>query len=395
MAYDPKLLKTGSDVAAIVGIGETDFGADYAAARARKPPTTDVFGYAAKGFKLALEDAGLKASDIDGMVAALVPWMRVEEVLGLDLQFSWGAFWVHEAMALAIDAISSGRAECVAIIYGNAYRSSGRQFGGPNAVATDAVLHYYWYRPWGFTSQGAFDSVVVQRYMEKYGLKHEEIGMVPIAQRAWASMNPRAIMRNPITLEDYLRSPFVAAPLRLLDYCLINDGGVTLIVTSLDRARRLKKHPPVAVKGVGFGEDNADMAQFRPKLNFSRKQMSRAAQEAYQMAGVGPEEISAFYYYDNFSGELFYMLENCGYCEEGRTAEFIRTKGIGPGGKFPVNTSGGMLSEAYMHGWNAQVEMVRQLRGEAGPRQVEGARYAHFMLNQNAKAGSVIYGRMS
>jgi acetyl-CoA acetyltransferase len=151
----------------------------------------------------------------------------------------------------------------------------------------------------------------------------------------------------------------------------------------------------IAVPLAGFGEDNADMAQFRPKLNFSRKQMTRAAQEAYQMAGVGPEDISAFYYYDNFSGELFYMLENCGYCEEGRAAEFIRTKGIGPGGKFPVNTSGGMLSEAYMHGWNAQAEMVRQLRGEAGPRQVPGARYAHFMLNQNAKAGSVIYGRVS
>jgi hypothetical protein len=108
MAYDPKLLKSGTDVAPIVGIGETDFGADYAAARARKPPTTDMFGHAAKGLKLALDDAGLKSSDIDGMVAALVPWMRVEEVLGLDLRFSWGAFWVHEAMALAINAIQAG-----------------------------------------------------------------------------------------------------------------------------------------------------------------------------------------------------------------------------------------------------------------------------------------------
>ncbi len=395
MAYDPKLLKSGSDVAAIVGIGETDFGADYAAARARKPPTADVFGYAARGLKLALDDAGLKASDVDGMVAALVPWMRVEEVLGLDLQFSWGAFWVHEAMALAIDAIQSGRCECVAIIYGNNYRTAGRQFGGPNAVASEAVLHYYWYRPWGFTSQGAFDAVVVQRYMETYGLTFEDIAMVPIAQRAWASRNPRAIMRNPITLEDYLRSPFVAAPLRLLDYCLINDGGVTLLVTSLDRAKRMKNHPVVAVKAVGFGEDNTDMAQLRPKLNFSRKQMTRAAQEVYEMSGVGPEDVSGFYYYDNFSGELFYMLENCGYCAEGKAAEFIRTRGIGPGGKFPVNTSGGMLSEAYMHGWNAQAEMVRQLRGEAGERQVPNARYAHFMLNQNAKAGSVLYGRAS
>ena len=218
---------------------------------------------------------------------------------------------------------------------------------------------------------------------------------VPIAQRAWASRNPRAIMRNPITLEDYLRSPFVAAPLRLLDYCLINDGGVTLILTSLDRAKRMKNHPAVAVKAVGFGEDNTDMAQLRPKLNFSRKQMTRAAQEVYEMSGVGPEDVNGFYYYDNFSGELFYMLENCGYCAEGKAAEFIRTKGIGPGGKFPVNTSGGMLSEAYMHGWNAQAEMVRQLRGEAGERQVPNARYAHFMLNQNAKAGSVLYGRVS
>jgi hypothetical protein len=111
------------------------------------------------------------------------------------------------------------------------------------------------------------------------------------------------------------------------------------------------------------------------------------------MAGVSPADIDAFYFYDNFSGELFYTLENYGFCAEGQAAEFIASKGIGPGGRFPVNTSGGMLSEAYMQGWNAQVEAVRQLRGEAGERQVSNCRLAQFVVSQNAKAGSIIYQR--
>jgi acetyl-CoA acetyltransferase len=393
MAYDPRRLKATSNIAAVVGIGATDFADDYRASRSGKPSSTDIYGYAARAFKAALDDAGLRRDDIDGLVASQVPYMRLEEILGLQLDWSIDSFWPDVALTQAVYAIESGRAECIALVQACNYRGRGSKFGGPQAEGGESVPQYFFYKPWGFTSQGAFDAAVVRRYMETYGLTYEQLGRVAVAQRAWARLNSQAIMQAPMTIEDYLNSPFVAAPLRLFDYCLVNDGGVALIVTSTERARRLNKHPLVTIRGLGWGEDNIDIAQFRPKLHFNRRQMRHAADQVYNMAGVSPQDIDAFYFYDNFSGELFYTLENYGFCEEGGAARFIASKGIGPGGKFSVNTSGGMLSEAYMQGWNAQVEAVRQLRGEAGIRQVPNCRRAQFTVSQNAKAGTVIYER--
>ena len=394
MAYDSRVMKASSNVAAVIGIGATDFAADYKASRSGKPPATDIYGYAARAFKLALEDSGLRRYEIDGLIASQVPYMRLEEILGLRLEWSIDSFWPDVALTQAVYAIASGRAECIALVQACNYRGRGSRFGGPQAEGGESVPQYFYYKPWGFTSQGAFDAAVVQRYMETYGLTHRQLGQVAVAQRAWARLNPNAIMQSPMTIEDYLSSPFVAAPLRLLDYCLVNDGGVAMIVTTLERARRIRKHPVVTIKGIGWGEDNIDIAQFRPKLMFNRHQMEHAARQVFNMAGVSPQDIDLFYFYDNFSGELFYTLENYGFCAQGRAAEFVQNKGIGPGGKFPVNTSGGMLSEAYMQGWNAQAEAVRQLQGEAGERQVTDCRLAQFVVSQNAKAGAVIYERL-
>ena len=394
MAYDPQRLKAASNIAAIIGIGSTDFGADYRASRSGTPVTTDIYGYAARALKVALDDAGLRREDIDGLIVSQVPYMRLEEILGLRLEWSIDCFWPDVAMAEAVYAIQAGRAECIALVQACDYRSRGNKFGGPQATGGEGVPQYFYYKPWGFTSQGAFDAAVVQRYMEIYGLTCEQLGQIPVALRAWARLNSRAIMQIPMSIADYLNCPFVAAPLRLFDYCLVNDGGVALIVTTTERARRLSKHPLVTIKGIGWGEDNIDIAQFRPKLNFNRQQMGHAAQQVYNMAGVSPKDVDLFYFYDNFSGELFYTLENYGFCEEGHAAEFVLSMGIGPGGKFPVNTSGGMLSEAYMQGWNSQAEAIRQLRGEAGGRQVDNCRFAQFVVSQNAKAGTLIYERL-
>jgi acetyl-CoA acetyltransferase len=394
MAYNPSRLKTCSNIAAVIGIGATDFGADYRASRSGKAVSTDIYGYAVKALKLAMDDAGLRREDIDGLIASQVPYMRLEEILGIELDWSIDCFWPDVAVAEAVYAIHTGRAECIALVQACTYRSGGNKFGGPQATGGEGVPQYFYYAPWGFTSQGAFDAAVVQRYMETYGLTYEQLGQIPVALRAWARLNSRAIMQAPMSMADYLNSAFVAKPLRLFDYCLVNDGGVALIVTSTERARRLKKHPVVTIKGIGWGEDNIDIAQFRPKLHFNRQQMGHAAQQVYNMAGVSPKDIDSFYFYDNFSGELFYTLENYGFCEEGHAADFILSKGIGPGGRFPVNTSGGMLSEAYMQGWNSQFEAIRQLRGEAGERQVDNCRLAQFVVSQNAKAGVLIYERL-
>ena len=331
MAYDQQRLKACSNIATVIGIGATEFGADYRSSRSGKPVTTDIYGYAARALKLAMDDAGLGREDIDGLVASQVPYMRLEEILGIELDWSIDCFWPDVAVAEAVYAINTGRAECIALVQACAYRSGGNKFGGPQATGGEGVPQYFYYAPWGFTSQGAFDAAVVQRYMKTYGLTYEQIGQIPVALRAWARLNSRAIMQAPMSMADYLNAPFVAKPLRLFDYCLVNDGGVALIVTTTERARRMKKHPVVTIKGIGWGEDNIDIAQFRPKLNFNRQQMGHAAEQLYNMAGVSPKDIDSFYFYDNFSGELFYTLENYGFCEEGHAAEFIGSKGIGPG----------------------------------------------------------------
>jgi acetyl-CoA acetyltransferase len=257
-------------------------------------------------------------------------------------------------------------------------------------MGAEELPHYAWYRPWGFTSQGAFDAVVVQRYMALYGLTKAELGMVSVAQRQWARLNPRAIMQAPMTLEDYLASPYIVEPLRLPDYCMVADGGVALILAPVE----LAKLPAVVVAGLGWGEDNAGSSHLRSKLAFNRQQVRLAADRVYEESGLGPGDIDLFLTYDNFSSELFYTLENCGYAREGESAAFIRAKGIGPGGCFPVNTSGGMLSEAYMQGFSAQVEAVRQLRWQAGRRQVPSCRHAHYISNTIGKASGAIYRRL-
>lgn len=391
MADNLQRLKAISNMIAIVGVGETDYALDYQASRSGNP-TTDHFGFGIRAFKAALDDAGLKRDDVDGIIACSLPLGRLVELLGMEPRFSASSFDPATALMVAIDAIRDGLAQCVALIKSLNYRSASTQFGGPQAMGADTPFYVY-YRPWGFTSQGAFDSVVVQRYMEIYRLTHRQLGMVAVAEREWARMNPRAIMQRPMTIDDYLRYPFVAEPLRVPDYCLINDGGTAVIVTTAERARKMTRHPLVTVKGLGWGEENAAINQLRPKLNFSRKQMRQAGQQAYNMAGLGPKDIDAFYYYDNFSGELFYILENYDYCEEGKAAHFIETMGIGPGGKFPVNSSGGMISESYMQGWNAQAEAVRQLRGEAGPRQLANCRHTHYVSNTVQRATSLILER--
>jgi acetyl-CoA acetyltransferase len=313
-------------------------------------------------------------------------------VLGLNPAWSCAGADPVSALILAIDAIRAARATHVALIKSVNFLTARLEFGGPNAMGAEEVPHYAYYRPWGFTSQGAFDAVVAQRYQAIFGLTERELGAVAVAQRAWAGMNSRAIMRASMTIEDYLAQPFVVAPMRRPDYCMVADGAVAMIVTTADRARRLDPSRLVTIKGVGWGEDNVGNSQLRPKLDFSRIPMRRAAAEVYAESGLGPEDIDAFYNYDNFSAELFYTLENFGYCGEGEAARFIAAKGIGPGGGLPVNTSGGMMSEAYLQGWNAQVEAVRQLRGEAGERQLAGCRHAHYVSNTMGKATSIIYG---
>jgi acetyl-CoA acetyltransferase len=381
---------------AIVGVGNTDWVEDYRRVRAGEKPF-DSYGYGALVLKRAVADAGLARDDIDGLIVGpTTAYERMGEVLGVNPRWGDQADAVT-AVAKAAQAIATGMAEVVALVYGNDQRSAAIQYGGPEAMGGDAFLSYVYHSPWGLTSQGALYALMFRRYMALTGATERDLGLVSVAERGWADLNPRAIMKGRrITLDDYLASTYVAEPLRLYDYCLINDGGVALIVAEAARARAIAAKSgkaPVFIHGVGRADLNREATSLGPRLlEFYRPAQKLASESVYAMAGVGPEDVDALLVYDSFSCHIPFALEGFGYCVVGEAGKFMAENGIGPGGRLPVNTGGGHLSETYMQGWNHQIEAVRQLRGGEGARQVPDCRHVHYVSDVAGKVVSLIYG---
>ena len=384
--------KGTAGVAAIAGTGHTDWVEDYRRVRNGEKPF-DSYGYATLAFKRALDDAGLRREDIDGLIVGpTTAYESMGEVLNIDPRWGGQADAV-QAVFQAVMAIRSGLAEVVALVYGNDQRSAAVQYGGPEAMGGGAFLSYVYHSPWGLTSQGALYALMFQRYKELWQISERDLGQVAVGQRQWASLNPNAIMRKPITLDDYLAADYIAQPLRLNDYCLINDGGVALIVMEAGRARKTAARP-VLIEGLGRSDLNHHATSLGPRLiDFYRPAQQRAAEQVYAAAGVGPADIDALLVYDSFSPHILFALEGFGFCGQGEAGRFIAEQGIGVGGKLPVNTSGGHLSESYMQGWNHQVEAVRQVRGGLGARQVPNCRHVQYVSDVAGKAMSIIYGR--
>lgn len=383
-------LKSLKNDIAIVGVGDTNYADDHKRARAGELEE-NAYGYGARAFSRALDDCGIDRSEIDGLVAGpSLSLERLGEIIGVDPRWAAQGDAVNSILHAAL-ALHSGMAECVALVYGNDQRAVGTQYGGPQAMGGENYLSYVYYQPWGLTSQGALYALMTNRYMQLTGFKAEDLAEVSMAQRRFAQLNPNAIMRKPLTLDDYMKSNFICEPLRLFDYCLINDGGVTLIMTTAERAKRLRKKP-VLISGIGRSDTNRDATSLWPRLiDFYHTGHHKAATQVYDMAGVAPKDIDLLEVYDSFSSHIVFALEGFGFCRDGEVAKFIRENGIGPGGKLPINTSGGHLSESYMQGWNHQVDAVRQLRGEAGQRQVAGARYAQYISDIAGKVVTLIY----
>jgi len=382
-----------SKVGAVIGVGQSDYVSDHARVRAGEKPH-DSYGYAAIAFREALADAGLTRDDIDGLIVGpTVAYERVGEVLGINPR--WGS--QADAMLAVIEAcaaIKAGLCETVALVYGNDQRSAAVQYGGPEAMGGNLFLSYVYHAPWGYTSQGALYAMMFRRFMEVTGITEAELGEVAVAQRLAASLTPHALMRKPITLQDYLDSRYIVEPLHLFDYCLINDGGVALIVTSAEKAKRIAKKPPAVIHGVGRFDLNRGATSLEPRLlDFYRPAQEACAKQVFDMSGLGPQDMDAVQIYDSFSCHVPFALEGYGYCRSGEAGRFMREDGISLKGKLPVNTAGGHLSETYMQGWNHQVEAVRQVRGECGARQVEDCRFVHYNSDVAGKAVSIIYGR--
>jgi acetyl-CoA acetyltransferase len=279
------------------------------------------------------------------------------------------SFLAHAAHAAA--AIHAGQCEVALVLYGSTAASNslaiGTGLGGGGRDPGQAFV-----APYGLTTVGSY-ALVARRHMERYGTKPEELAEIAVTMRRHAGLNPEAKMRKPITVADVLASRMISEPLHLLDCCIISDGGGALVITSTERARGLRKG---AVQVLGTGEAVAHQELGAPDLLTIAARQSGA--HALGMAGVRHADLDLCTIYDSFTITVLATLENLGFCKPGEGGSFVSGGRIGLGGELPVNPDGGGLSSNHpgMRGIFLAIEAVRQLRGECGHRQVEGAKLA-------------------
>lgn len=383
---------------AISGVGESDFHQDYAAAREKgpgyEPPTPEAL--AATAFERALLDSGLDRKDIDG----------------LSISFLYGGADAH-AMAARLNIrpryltnnigimagplqvvcadIANRKCDTVAMVYAVASRAINRKYGGATYGESGATPQsYYYYHPWGWSSQAAHWALTARSYLASYDLHENDLAAVAIQIRHHASANTNAVMQKELTSTQYLGSPYIVRPLRRFDLCLVNDAAVCLIV----RRAELAVGPRTPVLVAGWGEAKVMQNKLdqlvRRRL---REQLQHAGEQALAMAGLSRSHVRHFEGYDVSTMHLVSQLEGYGFVSAGTALAAFKEGRFGREGALPVNLGGGMLSGSYTHGWSQIVEIVRQLRGEAGPRQVLGLEASMFSLAQTDQAHPIIFVR--
>jgi acetyl-CoA acetyltransferase len=348
------------DAAAIVGIGHTEFSKNIG--RAERT-------IALEAITAALDDAGLRAEDVDGTVKfSLENTMEVDIARNLgipnlryfaDVAYGGGAGCA--AVGHAAMAIATGQASCVVVWRARNRGSGGRPWASKgNRMADD----FQWSHPWGLSRPADQIAMLTRRHMHEYGSTDEHLAAVAMACREHAMNNPYATMRKPMTREDYFNARFVSEPLRLFDCCLESDGALAVVLVSAERAKDLRQKPAL-VRGYSqaTGPDHMVMWNY-----FNRDPLdspgAHAATDLWRNAGVGPDEIDCVQLYDAFSPLVVISLEAYGFCKPGEGGPFAASGALrANGGALPCNTSGGGLSEAYVHGMNLIVEGVRQVRG--------------------------------
>jgi acetyl-CoA acetyltransferase len=352
---------------AIAGVAESDLGA---VADGTTPP--DLMAQASLA---ALADAGLEVGDVDGLFAAStqlpMATLNLGQYLGIEPRYSdstqvgGSSFIAHLQHAGA--AIAAGLCEVALIAYGSTQRLVGR--GSASVQEVDPYEAPY--RP--ILPVAAY-ALAASRHMHQFGTTREQLAEVAVAARAWAAMNPKAFKRDPLSVADVLDAPMVCDPLGLRDCCLVTDGGGAAVLTSLERARSLRRRP-VAVLGVGEAHSHRHISGM-PDL--TRTAAVQSGERAFAAAGLRPADVDVLELYDAFTITPVLFLEDLGFCAKGEAGAFVEGGRIAPGGDVPLNTSGGGLSYCHpgMYGLLLIVEAVRQLRGECGERQVEGAEVA-------------------
>jgi acetyl-CoA acetyltransferase len=366
------------DRACIVGVGETPYTRGAGSGVSQLALQLEAAARAA-------EDAGLACRDIDGimpfpglaMAEELAANLGVEELRFAATLHMGGAAPVAALQAAAM-AVSSGVARHVLIPAGwNGYSGPRTReiLASNDSVIPGGAIARDYYVPFGLTAPLQWYSLMARRHMHEFGTTAEQLGAVAVTMRGHAQLNPNAVMRGrPMSMEEYLASPMIAEPYRLFDCCLETDGAAAVIVTSAKRARDLRQ-TPVYIMGVAAGQPYpADDLLNRPDP-FSVG-LTHAAPRAFAQAGVTPRDVDFAEIYDCFTFEVLQQIEEAGFCARGEGGAFVEGGRIALGGELPVNTHGGLLSEAHVLGAGHIVEAVRQLRGDAGDRQVAGARIA-------------------
>lgn len=353
------------DRTAVVGVGASPQG---------KLPGSTPITLAVEAFKRALDDAGLKKDQIDGILTmpgttspeAALNYLRFGETVGINPRYTgsknMGGGTAGALLHEAAMAVNAGFANYVACVFGDSAATGGSRFNRASGWGDSFGI-------WGFMAACANSAITASRHMALYGTTSRQLGEIAVACRKHASLNPNAVMRTPITLDDHQSSRWIVKPLHLLDCCLISDGGVCVIVTTKERAKDLKQ-PLVTISGMGQAYTTENMEREDWWYVPHQKQ---AVNDAYAMAGVGPKDIDVCQLYDNFTSSVLLWFEHAGFCKVGESGPFVEGGRIQLGGELPINTAGGNLSESYMEGWLHVVEGVRQMRGECGVRQVRGA----------------------
>ena len=367
------------DRAAIAGIGATEFSKDSGRTELQ---------LACEAVSAALDDAGVTPGEVDGMVTFSMDSndeIEIARSVGIgELTFfsriHHGGGAACATVQQAAMAVATGVAEVV-VCYRALNGRSWNRFGAgiqdlpPNPSASS--VHFGWYAPFGLLTPAQWVAMFARRYMHEYGATSEDFGRVAVADRRHAANNPAAFFyEKPITLEDHQASRMIVDPLHLLDCCQESDGAVAMVVTSTERARDLPQ-PPALIRAAaqGAGLDQESMTSYYRDDITGLPEMGVVARALWQGAGVGPEDVQTAVLYDHFTPFVLIQLEELGFCGRGEAKDFVADGNIELGGRLPVNTHGGQLGEAYIHGMNGIAEGVRQVRGTS-VNQVDGVENA-------------------
>jgi acetyl-CoA acetyltransferase len=372
---------------AIVGAAEAD--------EHGKLPHKSALALHAEAARNALADAGLRKDDVDAVFSAGL-WMGSEtaEYMGIrprwvdGTQIGGCSFIAHVQHAMA--AIDAGIVDVALITHGE---SGASRVGMPGTRFGPDSTRLQYEAPFGLAGPPTGYALAAARHMHEFGTTSEQLAELAVSTRKWAQLNPRATMRDPLSVADVLASRMISWPLHLLDCCLVTDAGGAVVVTSAERARDLPKKP-VYVLGTGEASTHVMVSQMPDYARWEAAEMSGA--RAFEMSGVAHADVDVAMFYDAFTIVPVMGLEALGFCKPGEGGAFVSGGRTAPGGAFPMNTNGGGLSYTHsgMYGMFTLVEAVRQLRGECGPRQVADASIAicHGLGGMFSAAATLVCG---